>query len=382
MLQRQPSMAPPAPEAQPQVAGAVPGPRRHFAPLLAAALALSGAAAAYSAFVQPPASGDVRVTGVIAASEVTLAARTSGRIRQLRVAEGNTVAAGDVVAVLDRGDLDAARLQQVAVMAELTARLGRSGDIVVLESRRSDAQIARARAELSAARSRQREAAAALADLRDEADRTARLVDLQLMARRDLERLRGQVAVAEAREATAREGIAAAAASVSVAEAEARQVDVARRDVEQIRAQLQQAEAQLAAIDVRVDEAIVLSPIDGVVSLRVARQGEVVNAGDPIAVVIDPDDVWISAAVEESAVSRVALGDAVPVELLTGETRTGRVTFIAPEAGFATQRDVSRARRDIRTFGLKVALSNEDRRLHAGMTAFVLLPQGTGTGGR
>jgi HlyD family secretion protein len=383
MLQRQPSVAP-APEAQGDAPDAVrPHPRRRwFTRIAAAAAAAAVAGTAYLAYVRPTLPEDLRVSGVIAADEVTVAARTAGRVRDLSVAEGDTVAAGAVVAVLDRDDLDAARLQQVAVIAELTSRLERSGEIVVMESRRSDGTIARARAELSAARSRERQAEAELADLREEADRTGKLVELQLVARRDLERLRAQVAVAEARLTASRDGVAAAIANVSVAEAEASKVGVAGRDVDQIRAQLQQARAQLAQIDVRVGEATVESPIDGVVSLRVAHQGEVVNAGDPIVVVLDPEAIWITAAVEESGVGQIAVGDTVPVELLTGERRHGRVTFVAPEAGFATQRDVSRARRDIRTFSIKVALPNEDRRLHPGMTAFVLLPRGAGAAGR
>ena len=73
----------------------------------------------------------------------------------------------------------------------------------------------------------------------------------------------------------------------------------------------------------------------------------------------------------------VAVGAAVngsQVELASGKRLVGPVTFIEPEAGFATQRDVSRVKRDIRTFGLKVALENPDRRAHHGMTAYVLLP--------
>jgi hypothetical protein len=50
------------------------------------------------------------------------------------------------------------------------------------------------------------------------------------------------------------------------------------------------------------------------------------------------------------------------------------VTFIAPETGFATQRDVNRTKRDIKTFAIKVALDNPEHRLHSGMTAYVLLP--------
>jgi HlyD family secretion protein len=375
MLQRQPSVlsAPDTGNDAPATAGRHP--RRRLTWILAGVIAL-GAAAGSLIYLQPAAAGDIRVTGVVTADDVTVSARTAGRIRELRVAEGDRVTAGAVVAVLDRGDLQAARRQQVAVIAELTSRLGRSGDVVDMESRRSDGAIARADAELSAARSRERLAEAELADARDEADRAGKLVELQLIARRELERLRAQMEVADARLRTARDGVAAAAANVEMVRAEARQVNVATRDVEQIQAQLLQAHALLDQLDVRVDEATAVAPIAGVVSLRVARQGEIVNAGDPIVVIVDPAAIWITAAIEESAVGSIAVGDTVAVELLSGERRPGRVTLVAPEAGFATQRDVSRARRDIRTFSIRVALANDDGRLHPGMTAFVLLPQG------
>jgi HlyD family secretion protein len=110
------------------------------------------------------------------------------------------------------------------------------------------------------------------------------------------------------------------------------------------------------------------------VSLSVAREGEVVNAGDPIVTIVDLDDIWVSAAVEETYINRVARGDTVDVELISGERMQGTVSFVSPEAEFATQRDVSRSMRDIRTFGIRVAVPNADRRLHAGMTAFVMLP--------
>jgi hypothetical protein len=77
--------------------------------------------------------------------------------------------------------------------------------------------------------------------------------------------------------------------------------------------------------------------------------------------------------VEETYVNRVVIGQTLPVSLVTGETIEGKVIFVAPEAEFATQRDVNRAKRDIRTFGIKVALANAERRLHPGMTAHVLL---------
>ncbi len=49
--------------------------------------------------------------------------------------------------------------------------------------------------------------------------------------------------------------------------------------------------------------------------------------------------------------------------------------FKGVEGDFATQRDVSRTKRDIKTFAIKVSLPNQDRRLFTGMTATVLLPR-------
>ncbi|MBK5188551.1 MAG: hypothetical protein JJD97_09900, partial [Gemmatimonadaceae bacterium] len=52
----------------------------------------------------------------------------------------------------------------------------------------------------------------------------------------------------------------------------------------------------------------------------------------------------------------------------------GTVFFRGVDAGFATQRDVSRSKRDIRTFEIRLRVDNKDRRLATGMTAYVLLP--------
>jgi HlyD family secretion protein len=61
------------------------------------------------------------------------------------------------------------------------------------------------------------------------------------------------------------------------------------------------------------------------------------------------------------------------VQLPSGDIIQGTVIFKGVENDFATQRDVSRTKRDIRTFAIKVAVPNQDRRLFTGMTATVLL---------
>jgi len=91
---------------------------------------------------------------------------------------------------------------------------------------------------------------------------------------------------------------------------------------------------------------------------------------------INPDDLWIRADVEETYVDRVRIGDVLTVRLPSGEERQGTVFHRGADAGFATQRDVSRTKRDIKTFEVRLRVDNHDRRLALGQTAYVLLPVG------
>ena len=89
---------------------------------------------------------------------------------------------------------------------------------------------------------------------------------------------------------------------------------------------------------------------------------------------VDPDDLWIRADVEETYIDRVRIGDTLAVRLPSGDVRQGTVFYRGVDAGFATQRDVSRTKRDIKTFEIRLRVDNRDRRLAVGMTAYVLFP--------
>jgi HlyD family secretion protein len=169
---------------------------------------------------------------------------------------------------------------------------------------------------------------------------------------------------------------------VALARANADQVSVKRS---QLQADVQQraaADAQRTAADVRLAYTELRAPIEGFVDVRAARAGEVVTAGQPVLTLIDPDDLWVRADVEETYIDRVRLGEALTVRLPSGEERTGTVFYRGADAGFATQRDVSRTKRDIKTFEVRLRVDNRDRRLAVGMTAYVLFPLSGGAGRR
>ena len=108
--------------------------------------------------------------------------------------------------------------------------------------------------------------------------------------------------------------------------------------------------------------------------VRAALQGEVVNPGQPIVTLIDPDNLWVRVDVEESYVDRIRLGQRLEVRLPSGALREGTAFYRAVDADYATQRDVSRTKRDIKTFEIRLRVENKDRALAVGMTAFVVVP--------
>ena len=89
---------------------------------------------------------------------------------------------------------------------------------------------------------------------------------------------------------------------------------------------------------------------------------------------VDLTDTWVRAAVPETYADKIALGDTLQVRMPSGALIPGKVIFKNTEGDFATQRDVSRTKRDIKTFEVRLRADNRDRRLAVGMTAYVLLP--------
>ncbi|HVB40145.1 MAG TPA: hypothetical protein VNE83_04555, partial [Terriglobales bacterium] len=77
---------------------------------------------------------------------------------------------------------------------------------------------------------------------------------------------------------------------------------------------------------------------------------------------------------EETYAPLIRMGEIMQVQLPTGQMVSGPVIYKAVEADFATQRDVSRTKRDIKTIALRVKVANPQGVLPLGMTAWVKLP--------
>jgi multidrug resistance efflux pump len=170
------------------------------------------------------------------------------------------------------------------------------------------------------------------------------------------------------------DSVKAQQAALAMAKANRTQVAVRGSEIATTIAQMEQARAAAAQTETQLGYTKIYAPIDGIVSVRVAKQGEVVSQGSPIVVIVDVDHLWVRADVEESYIDAVRFGQTLHVRLPSGNVLDGQVFFKGVENDFATQRDVSRTKRDIKTFAIKVSLPKDQGRLFMGMTATVMLP--------
>ena len=150
--------------------------------------------------------------------------------------------------------------------------------------------------------------------------------------------------------------------------------DSAKARVDSVQKQIQAVGAQKDKAQVYLDYTEIRAPTNGIVDTRVALQGEVVNPGQALVTLINQDDLWVRADVEETYIDRIHLGDKLQVKLPSGAVREGTVFYRSVDADYATQRDVSRTKRYIRTFEIRLRCDNSDRALAVGMTAYVEMP--------
>lgn len=315
----------------------------------------------------------VELTGIVTTDEVIVAPQVGGRVARVSVREGDAVTAGQVLAVLEPVELEADRAFYTHTAEGLGAQVEQSAAALRFEERQTATQVEQAAANLSAAEAQRAEAAASLEDARATHARQEALLRDGATSAQDDDRARAAFEVARARDLSAQRQVEARRAALAAARASAEQVAQRRSALQAAQAQRAAAEAQREKAEVRLRYTEVTAPIAGLVDTRAARSGEVLTPGQPVLTLVDPDDLWVRVDVEESYVERIRLGDRLPVKLPSGAVREGTVFYRGVDAGFATQRDVSRTKRDIRTFEIRLRVPNADRALAVGMTGRVLL---------
>ena len=337
-------------------------------------LFLVGIAAGYY-FYSTRGTSERALIGVVDANQVIVSSRIMGRLDKLYVDEGSKVKSGELIAEIDPAELEAQKNAASAMIQAYDSQVASTQATQAQTLGETNSGVINAQARLAAAQATLAQAKADLVRIESDSQRTIKLAKAGVASEQDRVRAEAQLDAQQASVRSAQQTVDAAKADVNTAVARVHAQRAAASNVAANEAQVANARAQLAEAETRLGYTKIYAPVSGTVSVRAARQGEVVNVGEPIVTIIDFNDTWVRAEVPETEARFVAVGDKLKVQVPAGKPIEGTVIFKAVESDFATQRDVSRRKRDIKTIGLKLKVNNPDGALVPGMTAEVLLPK-------
>ena len=318
-------------------------------------------------------SRDMVLIGTVDANQVIVSAQVEGRIQKLLVDEGTPVKAGDLIAVLDPSELQAQDAAATATINSLQHRVAEMQHTEESTSGSTSSEVANAEAKLSSAKAQLMQAKATLDRTESDSRRIIALAKAGIASDQERVQAETNLQAAQATVQAQQDLVTAAGADLKAAIARTHQGNAAKSSVAATEADLKNAMALKNQMAVRLGYTNVYAPVSGTVSVRAARQGEVVNIGAPIVTIVDLSDTWARAAIPETYTDHIGLGDVLRVRLPGGTVTSGKVFFKGVEGDFATQRDVSRRKRDIKTIVLKVRLDNPKGAYVPGMTAEVLV---------
>jgi len=354
-------------------------------------------------------------------TKVEVKSKVSGRIKDMRVEEGDLVTQGQVIAVLEVPDLEA---QQAQMRAQL-----RAADRRVEEAQESYAvQVERDKRELERSRAAVQEAQARLADLKagsrvqeiaqaqsdvDQAQarlteaeqllkRKQDLLDRGFIAAQDVDSARTERDAAQAvyegsrqRLALLKEGprtdqvqaaqwqLQQAQAAVALAEAERKRERVQLATIEETKASREQIAKALEEVDTTLADAVVTAPRSGQVIQANIRAGELITSGVAtftsgmtICTIGDMSKMLVRVYVNEVDIAKIRLGMPAEIELdsIRGRTFHGRVTRVAPAAfGSGTAAPQPPGQAQVVRFSVEVQFTDATAEVRPGMTASVTM---------
>jgi HlyD family secretion protein len=357
--------------------------------------------------VNQPDENLLQISGNIEFRKIDIAFKTAGKLLELNTDEGANVKAGQLLAKLDREQMNRMRTRDSAMIEVAESNFTQMRTAIQFQKTALESELNLRRAELRQAQAKLQElldgarpqeiaqARAQVSDLkvandqaRREFDRAQKLIAQEDISQSQFDQFKArfdstsaQLQNAEQRLALVLEGarktdLESARASVARAEAaikfsEAQRLDIQRKEQDLVarRADVDRSKASVSVIDSQLDDTAISSPVDGVVLVKSADPGEVLAAGTPVLTLGEIDKPWLRGYVPQSKLGRVQLGMAVAVksDSYPGKTYAGKITFIASEAEFTPKQIQTIEERVKLVYRIKIEVENPNRELKLNM---------------
>jgi HlyD family secretion protein len=266
--------------------------------------------------------------GNFEATETVISAQTPGALLWFTPMEGQQVAPGSLLGVVDTAQLALQRAQARAQSSASRSRVSESGrQVDVLAVQRDFA--------------------------RRSYERTRRLFNEKAATAQQLDQTEGEYR-------TLGEQIAAARVQQQSAVGDARASD-----------------ARVAQLTDQISKSRVMVPLPGTVLATYARKGEFVQPGQPLFRMANLDSMTLRAYVTEPQLTQLKIGQRVQVTVDRGGQRLelpGTVTWVASKAEFTPTPVQTRDERADLVYAVKIWVANHDGVLKIGMPADVVFP--------
>jgi HlyD family secretion protein len=346
-----------------------------------------------------PPQNVITLSGRIEGDVSTVAAKFSGRILEVRVREGDTVNAGDVIAILDDEQIRARESQAQASVSDAEAKVEAArAQIAVLqeqvrqselltEQARTDAQgrVRQAESEVVAAEAELAKQEAAYRIAAFDRDAYTRLAATGAVSERKgkeasstAEQQTAAVTAASKKVDSARGALLVAKANLtnpsiraSQAGANRKQIAAQQKEVASANAKLEQARAQLSEAEANRKDLNITAPFAGTIATRTAEPGEVVAAGTAIVTMLDLGKVYLRGFVPEGDIGRVKIDQPARIYLDSNPNQPleATVSRIDPEATFTPENTYFRDERVKQVVGVKLQLKASTGFAKPGMPA-------------
>jgi membrane fusion protein YbhG len=330
----------------------------------------------------------IALSGRIEGDDSAVAPKTSGKILEVTVREGDTVNAGQVIARLDDAQVRAREDSARAALANAQAKMqGARDQIAVLQDQLrqnqvqtgqsavdAEGRVRQAQADLTAAEAdlTQQEAALRLAQFNRDAytklAKTGAASQQQgLQAEVQADQQAAVVAAAQRRVESSRGALTTAQANldnpkIRVAQASSTEAQIAQQQssINAAKADTAQAQAELAEAEADRADLTVLAPFSGTVLTRAAEPGEVVQAGTAIVTLLDLSKVYLRGFIPEGEIGKVKVNQPAHIFLdsNTNQALDGYVLRIDPQATFTPENTYFRDDRVKQVVGVKLQLTS------------------------
>lgn len=288
--------------------------------------------------------------GQVEADEYRVSSKVPGRIKEIRVREGQKVLAGDTLAVLEAPEV-AAKMEQ-ARAAELAA----------------EAQNAKA---IKGARQEQIQAAYEMWQ------KAKTGVDIATKTHQRIQNLHAQGVMPTQKldEATAQRDAALATERAAKAQYDMARNGAEREDKLAASALVERARGAVAEVEAYVQETYLVAMRDGEVSEIFPKVGELVGTGAPIMNIAELGSMWVSFAIREDYLSAMPMGakiKATAPALSDTEVLDLEVTYIKDMGSYATWKATKASGGyDLKTFEVRARIGKQHQGLRPGMTVIV-----------